>query len=90
MEMIVLRNVAPHGRATDYDRQQLALYAALLDAEASGEPWLETAVSLMGLDPSQDGTEECWHSHLDRAHWIIGEGLGAACDAFGSEQNLER
>jgi hypothetical protein len=86
MEVPVLRNVAPVGQLTAYDRQQLALYAALLDANASGEHWSKAAVSLMGLDPTQDGTEQCWRSHLDRARWIIGEGLSEACVAFDSQQ----
>ncbi|AMK19605.1 hypothetical protein K663_16135 [Sphingobium sp. MI1205] len=80
----MLRNVAPNGQPTSYDRRLLSLYAALLDADTAGEHWRETAISLMGLDPNHGDIEHCWRSHLDRARWIVGEGLHEACDAFGS------
>ena len=80
----MLRNVAPAGQVTDYDRRQLALYAALLDADASGGDWREAAISVMGLDPTRDGAKHCWRSHLDRAHWIVGVGLEEACAVFNS------
>ncbi len=69
--------------ATAYDRSHLALYAALLDADDSGQSWQETAASLMGLDVANAGAEACWRSHLERARWIIGDGLAAAVAAFG-------
>jgi len=31
----------------------------------------------MGLDPLADGAHDCWRSHLDRARWIIGDGLAS-------------
>ena len=83
--MIELRALAPTGEAiVDYDRDNLALYAALLDAADAGEPWQDAATTLMRIDTDDDGAEECWRSHLDRARWIIGEGLGSAIVAFGS------
>src|SRR3546814_6030199 len=36
LEFLVLRNVAPSGQATDYDQQNLPVYAELLDAHAAG------------------------------------------------------
>ncbi|HKU07841.1 MAG TPA: DUF2285 domain-containing protein [Bradyrhizobium sp.] len=82
--MIRLLENAPSGDAvTAYDRHHLALYAALLNAEDASAGWRETATELMRLDPDADGTEACWRSHLDRARWIVGVGLGAALTAFG-------
>jgi hypothetical protein len=82
--MAMLRSVAPSdGEPADYDRQHLALYAALLDADDAGTCWRETASSLMGLDPSASNAEACWHSHLERARWIVGDGLAKAIGAFG-------
>lgn len=80
----VLKSAAPEGPVTDYDRRQLALYAALLDAEDAGTEWRDTAIGLMHLDPDQAGAQLCWQSHLDRARWIVGEGLSEAVAVFGS------
>lgn len=80
----VLKSAAPQGPVTEYDRHQLALYAALLDAEAAGTNWRETAIELMRLDPDRAGALLCWQSHLDRARWIVGEGLSEAVATFGS------
>lgn len=71
--------------AVDYDRHNLALYAALLDAADAGQDWREVAGSLMGLDVDGEGAEACWHSHLERARWIIGEGLASAIAVFGHQ-----
>src|SRR3546814_4434233 len=68
-----LMEVAPCGSLTRYDQSHLALYAALLDAEAAGQPWQEVASTLMRLDPEHDGVERCWHSHLERARWVRSE-----------------
>ncbi|WP_230461197.1 hypothetical protein [Sphingobium sp. CAP-1] len=67
----------------DYDRRHLALYAAILDAADQGRPWREAAGDIMKLDVARDDAEACWQSHLDRARWIIGDGLGSAIAAFG-------
>lgn len=69
--------------ATEYDRDNLALYANLLDAADAGEDWQIAASSLMGIDITDPRAEACWRSHLDRARWIIGEGLGSAISTFG-------
>ena len=74
---------APTGNEViDYDRRQLALYAALLEAEDAGRDWREAATSLMHLDLADKDSEACWRSHLERARWIVGEGLGTALVAF--------
>lgn len=83
----MLRNVAPKGQVTSYDQHQLALYAALLDADAAGTVWLEVAQTVMLLDPEQNGAEQCWRSHLERARWIVGEGLASAVESFGQDHS---
>lgn len=78
--------LAPKGDVSGYDRNQLALYAALLDAEAAGTDWREVAANLMSLDPAHDGAERCWRSHLERARWITSDGLAEAVAVFGGDQ----
>lgn len=85
--MDTLGRVAPCGEeAVDYDRRHLALYAALLDADDTHTSWQEAASSLMNLDVSESDAEACWRSHLDRARWIIGDGLGNAIAAFNERR----
>jgi hypothetical protein len=80
---IPLKRSAPTDSATEYDRAHLALYAALLDADAAGVDWEEAAATLMHLDPKRQDAELCWQSHLDRARWITGSGLADAIETFG-------
>ena len=68
----------------DYDRRHLALYAALLDADDAGGDWQDAAASLMQLDVTDCNAEACWHSHLERARWIVGDGLGIALETFNA------
>ena len=79
----MLQPVAPTGDVTSYDQHHLALYAALVDAGATGMHWCDAATQLMNLNPADEGAEQCWRSHLERARWIIGDGLGPAIEAFG-------
>jgi hypothetical protein len=82
--MPLLRPVAPTDEtATDYDIASLALYAELLDADDAGKPWRWTASTVMRLDPLSEGAYECWGSHLDRARWIIRDGLASAIAQAG-------
>lgn len=82
--MLVLLAEAPDGAAVvDYDRQQLALYAELLGAADAGQDWQWAAEHVMGIDADAAGAETCWRSHLDRARWIVDDGMGAAIEAFG-------
>lgn len=79
---------APEGDGVvDYDRCHLALYAALLEAADVGQPWQEAATSLMRLDVAECDAEACWRSHLERARWIVGDGLGLAIDAFNERRS---
>jgi len=82
-EVVAVERRAPEGDVVvDYDRRHLALYAALLEAADTGRAWQEAATSLMRLDVAERDAEACWHSHLERARWIVGEGLGTAIDTF--------
>ena len=74
-------------RVTEDDRCKLPLYAALLDAADEDMDWREAAATILGLDVADAAAEACWRSHLERARWIIGEGLGQAIEAFG-QRNL--
>lgn len=84
---MVVEKRAPDGEmAVDYDRRHLALYAALLDAADAGQDWREAAVGLMGIDADGPDAMACWQSHLDRARWIVGEGLASAIEVFGRRE----
>lgn len=80
----MLRNEAPSGHVTEYDRQNLAIYAEMLDADNAGITWADGVRLILGLEVSNDGetARRCWESHLDRARWIVGEGLSPALQAF--------
>ena len=81
--MVRVNERAPDGRTVaEYDRCSLPLYAALLDAADTGQDWRDAASVILGLDVSDAGAEACWRSHLERARWIVGEGLGQAIEAF--------
>jgi hypothetical protein len=84
MEMGDILDLAPSGEAvTAYDLQQIALYAALIDAADTMIVWEDAAADLMQIDPQGAGAEACWRSHLDRARWIVGPGLAQAVTKFG-------
>lgn len=89
-DTIMLLVLAPDGPVTSYDQRHLAMYAALLDASAQGTFWKEAAANLMGLNPEADGAERCWSSHLERARWIVSEGLAEACSSFGSDRGCSQ
>lgn len=82
---VTLQALAPHGNeVVTYDRLNLALYASLLDAADQGREWLEVAANVMQIDVAAPGAEACWRSHVDRARWIVGEGLAGAIIAFAA------
>lgn len=86
--MDVVDRLAPTGNAVvEYDRGHLALYAALLEADDAGRNWQDAASSLMQLDVTEGDAEACWHSHLERARWIVGDGLGIALEAFNARRS---
>ena len=84
---------APDGPAmSDYDRVHTLTYARLLDAERDGHDWTDVAAEVLDLDVAADpaGAKSCWQSHLDRAHWIVGEGLAAAIASDGENCGSRR
>lgn len=77
-------DLAPSGETvTAYDLQQIALYAALIDAADAEVVWQDAAADIMRIDPEDAGAKACWNSHLERARWIIGPGLAEAVTTFG-------
>lgn len=81
----MIERLAPTCEAVvEYDRCHLALYAALLEAADAGSDWKEAAVALMRIEVTDSDAESCWQSHLDRARWIVGNGLPSALVAFGA------
>ena len=74
----------------EYDRRNLALYAALLEADDAGRDWREAAAYLMHLEPADADAATCWRSHLDRARWIVGDGMGSAIAAFGGHRSTDQ
>lgn len=77
-------------QVVEYDRRNLALYAALIEADDSGRDWREVACSIMRLDLEQPDAEACWRSHLERARWIISDGMEAAVTAFSFRPGGQR
>ena len=85
--VLLVKHLAPTGsQIGEYDRQHLALYAAMLDADAAGRHWTDAASDLIGLDIKAVGARACWTSHLERARWIVGDGLANAILAFGQRE----
>lgn len=86
--MIAVESRAPGGdTVVDYDRRQLALYAALLEADDARSDWQSAAASLMRLDVADGDAEACWRSHVERARWIVGAGLATALVAFNARRS---
>jgi hypothetical protein len=73
------------GAAPKYDGLHLMTYAELLDADTRGVTWIEGASNILGIDRDADAETArlCWETHLERARWIVGEGLASAVEAFG-------
>lgn len=71
-------NLAPRDpRITAYDQAHFLTYARVLDAERDGLGW-EIGVQLIlyrDFDDNVDAGKLCWNSHVDRAEWIVGDGL---------------
>lgn len=61
---------------TDYDREHLATYVRLLDAEADGADWGEAVRVIFGLDPAREPerARRVHDSHLSRARWMTEHG----------------
>jgi hypothetical protein len=61
---------------TAYDREHLATYLRLLDADAEGADWTEVARIVLHIDPAREPerARRAWESHLSRAKWMTGKG----------------
>ncbi|WP_434403363.1 hypothetical protein [Sphingobium sp. DN12] len=89
--MTGLEAIAPTGETVvDYDQRSLALYAALLEAHDAAVDWRAAAADIMGLDPEHPASEPCWRSHLERAQWIVGDGMATTLVSFGKRVLLAR
>lgn len=83
MMMTNLRDVPPEDDGVcEYDLRNLALYAALMDAADAGLSWQACAQEIMGLDDRDLTSLNLFERHLQRARWIVGEGLQLALIAF--------
>jgi hypothetical protein len=62
----------------------LGLYAELIAAADQGVDWRKAAVEVLQLSLDDEAEAfACWSSYLERASWIIGEGLAEAILTFG-------
>lgn len=61
---------------TEYDREHLATYLRLLDAEAEGADWREVSKVVLQIDPAKEPNraKRAWESHLARARWMTEHG----------------
>lgn len=61
---------------TAYDREHLATYLRLLDADAEGADWKEVARIVLHIDPVREPerARRAWESHLTRAKWMTEHG----------------
>ena len=61
---------------TAYDREHLAIYLRLLDADADGADWTEVARVVLHIDPAREPerARRAWESHLSRAKWMTKRG----------------
>lgn len=67
---------------TDYDMANFLTYARILDAVRFAQPWDEAATEILGVDVDSDPSwaSDVWSAHVDRANWLIGNGLSAIAD----------
>ncbi|MFB9264469.1 DNA -binding domain-containing protein [Bradyrhizobium erythrophlei] len=61
---------------TKYDREHLATYLRLLDAEADGADWREIAQIVLRIDPDRepDRARRSFDTHLARVRWMTKHG----------------
>jgi len=61
---------------TAYDREHVAIYLRLLDADADGADWTEVARIVLHIDPVREPerARRAWESHLSRAKWMTEHG----------------
>lgn len=72
-----LEPVMRDSQITDYDRAHFLTYARILDAVHLDQAWQAAAIEILGLDVKGDeyGSYRIWRAHVDRAEWIVRDGL---------------
>ena len=72
-----LKLVMRDSQITDYDRAHFLTYARILDAVRFDQAWQAAAIEILGLDVKGDeyGSYRIWRAHVDRAEWIVRDGL---------------
>jgi hypothetical protein len=71
-----LKLVMRSDQITEYDRAHFLTYARILDAVRFGQPWQDAARTILGLDVDTDAAAyRIWCAHVDRAGWIVTDGL---------------
>jgi hypothetical protein len=72
-----LKLVMRDDQITEYDRAHFLTYARILDAVRSDQTWQEAARDILDLDAKSDelGAYRVWCVYVDRAEWIVGDGL---------------
>jgi hypothetical protein len=75
-----LKLVMRYDRITEYDRAHFLTYARILDAVRSDQTWQDAARDILDLDAESDELDayRIWCAHVDRAEWIVGDGLALA------------
>jgi hypothetical protein len=72
-----LKLVMRDDQITEYDRAHFLTYARILDAVRFDQAWQEAAIEILDLDVEGDeyGSYRIWRAHVDRAEWIVSDGL---------------
>jgi hypothetical protein len=72
---------------THYDRQHFLTYARLLSAEQDEVDWRQGVRGILRQDPDKDPRQAriCWESHLERARWIVTEGVRQAVGSANAQ-----
>jgi hypothetical protein len=72
-----LKLVMRDDQITQYDRAHFLTYARILDAVRSDQIWQDAASEILDIDVAGDelGAYCVWIAHVDRAEWIVSDGL---------------
>jgi hypothetical protein len=75
LEPVIADQAPTADTLTDYDKEHLATYIRLLDAEADAD-WSEVVRFVLGIDPEREPARarHAWESHLTRAKWMMSRG----------------
>lgn len=75
--MCVLKMAPTVEIVTEYDRCHLLTYARLLDADRNGMQHYEAPEEILDIPPTCDPDMwlDCFLSHVDRAQWIVAQGI---------------